>query len=462
MLIDIGQNVTSNSSNAVYASFTHLTAGDITSNSSTTTYGTVTQLTAGDITSNSSTIAYNTVTARNAIGSTSSDVNGNLATTLSVGAYLNQTYSNSANRIELATVYATVDTGLAGVTEAEALRVTTQILGNTNYGSSFNIFGLAVRTAVGGNFTHSATNGLDAVHVWNHVTQNNPTVSNYVGGYFAGMISTSTFTITVPKSEGLRVTATSASNPFNAVELNGMEVIAPQGTNSTATNSFGVQIGRMVSASSTLTTNNSIGMAIDRQVGGTTKNIAMWISHLNGGAADSSAGLCFSPSADVCMWKQTTLVMGFSLGTSLQLSCAGCLVAIIASGGSVRLGSAVGTQKATTDTTGWPMMPTTAGTPTGAPSAAELGSSAFEWDRTNKKLCIYDTATTAWICMTTPMEFSELVRLVQLLLRTVLSAFSCFGLVFLYYLGRSLLAMRLRKTSPSYVYHQKPSHIFDV
>lgn len=71
-------------------------------------------------------------------------------------------------------------------------------------------------------------------------------------------------------------------------------------------------------------------------------------------------------------------------------------VAVIANGGNLRLGSAVGTAKSTTDTTGWPMMPSVAGTPTGVPQNESVNSASFTWDRTNTRLWIRNQRTNTW------------------------------------------------------------------
>lgn len=84
---------------------------------------------------------------------------------------------------------------------------------------------------------------------------------------------------------------------------------------------------------------------------------------------------------------------------SLQLEGNGVSnVAVVANNGNLRLGSAVGSAKASTDTTGWPMMPSVAGTPTGVPQNESVNSASFTWDRTNKRLCIRDQPTNAWVC----------------------------------------------------------------
>jgi hypothetical protein len=107
--------------------------------------------------------------------------------------------------------------------------------------------------------------------------------------------------------------------------------------------------------------------------------------------------LCAGTSADVCLSRISTNVWGFNSGTSLQLNGGSTNnVAVFAINGNLRLGSAVGAAKATTDTSGWPMMPSVAGTPTGVPQNESVNSASFTWDRTNTRLWIRNQPTNTW------------------------------------------------------------------
>lgn len=123
---------------------------------------------------------------------------------------------------------------------------------------------------------------------------------------------------------------------------------------------------------------------------------------LNSNTANSGSGICAGTSGDTCLWRASTGVWGFNTGTSLQMDGGSASnVAVIATGGNLRLGSAVGTAKATTDTTGWPMMPSVAGTPTGVPQNESANSAVFTYDRTGKKLWIRDQPTNSWLQINT-------------------------------------------------------------
>lgn len=71
-------------------------------------------------------------------------------------------------------------------------------------------------------------------------------------------------------------------------------------------------------------------------------------------------------------------------------------IAFSVTNGNLRLGSATGTAKAVTDTVGWPMMPSVAGTPTGVPQNETANSAAFTWDRTNARLWVRNQRTNSW------------------------------------------------------------------
>jgi hypothetical protein len=131
-------------------------------------------------------------------------------------------------------------------------------------------------------------------------------------------------------------------------------------------------------------------------------------------SATCGAGFVAGTAGDVCFYRDSAGVWTFNPGTSLKLNGNSVAnVAVYATGGNLRLGSPVSTGKATTDTTGWPLMPAVSGTPTGVPQNETSLSAAFTWDRTNKKLCIRDQPTNAWICMTTPMELRDLSERIQ-------------------------------------------------
>lgn len=73
---------------------------------------------------------------------------------------------------------------------------------------------------------------------------------------------------------------------------------------------------------------------------------------------------------------------------------------LMKSGGDVVIGGSV----ATNATKGFPFIPSCAGTPTGVPAGYSAGTSvALAWDRTNKKLYVYDGS---WLGGTTPGAFT--------------------------------------------------------
>lgn len=141
-------------------------------------------------------------------------------------------------------------------------------------------------------------------------------------------------------------------------------------------------------------TSNACFMTTERTGG--TKNAAY---HINSNANTDGAKLCGGTAFDACIGRVASGVMGLKAGNSFGLDGGGIAnVAAYATGGNLRLGSPVGTAKATTDTIGWPLMPSVAGVPTGVPQNETANSAAFTWDRTNKKVCIRDQPTNAWVC----------------------------------------------------------------
>jgi hypothetical protein len=227
---------------------------------------------------------------------------------------------------------------------------------------------------------------------------------------------------------------------------------------------------------------NNYGYYANSLTAGTALNVGVRIGTQSGAAANygllldsntasSGAGICAGIAGDVCIWRAAANTWTLNSGTSLQLDGGSIAnVAISAIGGNLRLGSAVGTAKAVGDTTGWPLMPSVAGTPTGVPQNETANSAAFGWDRTNKKLCIRDQPTNTWKCsvlFTIDEELQKLKEFIQFLVRLMVGAFTLNGLVLLHLLGCFKFAARLRVASKElhvpYVYVKKaPPDVFEV
>ena len=126
---------------------------------------------------------------------------------------------------------------------------------------------------------------------------------------------------------------------------------------------------------------------------------AFWV---NSNSATDGASYCAGTGFDACMGRKGTALWGLKTGNSFQLDGGGTSnVAVIAINGNLRLGSAVSTALSVAATTGWPLMPSVAGTPTGVPQNESVNSAAFTWDRTNKRFCVRDQPTNAWTCLAT-------------------------------------------------------------
>lgn len=120
--------------------------------------------------------------------------------------------------------------------------------------------------------------------------------------------------------------------------------------------------------------------------------------HANTNAATDGASFCGGTTADACIGRKAAAVMGLKTGNSFQLDGGGVAnVAVYAIGGNLKLGTAVGTARTTTATTGYPMLPAVAGTPTGVPQNETINSAAITYDSTGKRLWIRDQPTNAWL-----------------------------------------------------------------
>lgn len=130
---------------------------------------------------------------------------------------------------------------------------------------------------------------------------------------------------------------------------------------------------------------------------GSTINAAFYV---NSNTAGCGAGFVAGTAADVCFYRSAASTWAFNPGTGLLLDGASIAnIAIAIQNGNLRLGSPIGTSLATTTTTGMPLIPSVAGTPTGVPQNTSTTSAAALWDRTNRKACFYDTTTSAWVCI---------------------------------------------------------------
>lgn len=124
----------------------------------------------------------------------------------------------------------------------------------------------------------------------------------------------------------------------------------------------------------------------------------IWTIAVNGGGAVTSATLkraaqnSTAPATTTIQpqWFQpaatgTVLNVSYSTGTTLKLNPSG----------NTLIGT--GSPLATGATSGFPLIPSSAGTPTGSVSGAGTGKVAIEIDTTNKKLC-YSTGGGTWEC----------------------------------------------------------------
>lgn len=91
-------------------------------------------------------------------------------------------------------------------------------------------------------------------------------------------------------------------------------------------------------------------------------------------------------------------VMKSSTGATVIIGATTSTNAYIAnpSGGSMRVGSKTGVQLGVSATSGFPQIPTVAGTPTGTPLNADGTQAELAYDKTNKLLYAHDFATSAW------------------------------------------------------------------
>lgn len=357
----IQQNVSSNSSNAEYGYFTHLTAGDTTTGSLVVDSGAIT-VTNGALTTTSTPSAASGVPTSVAFSSTLTAP----GTSSSAAFYtLNVLATNAVQDTS------SIVAGIAGGTTTTCAALTNTFIMAGMFGYNAPACNFTTLTRV---YAYRAAPLLVSGSVFGTV--------NLLVGYHADGPVTSSITVSQYAAFYARTTTAGALSWSYYTE----------GAQSTGTNGAYV-IGGASSAG--------------------TINAGFWG---RSNVASCAVGLVGGTAADTCMYRASARLWTYNPGTSLQLDGNGVAnVFISAVNGNLRLGSSVGTAKATTDTTGWPMMPSVAGTPTGVPQNETSNSAAFTWDRTNKKLCIRDTATLAWICMTTPMEIHALEdRIVEL------------------------------------------------
>lgn len=211
--------------------------------------------------------------------------------------------------------------------------------------------------------------------------------------------------------EGIRASAVTTSQFFNGTNAYGINVRGPLGVG-VLTNSYGISVFNGM-AGTGITTDTAVGIAVDRQNGAVTKNIALWIAHITPATTSAASGICYGPSADTCMWRHLAGVVAIANnyttgGNNVIIAAAasGTNAYIAATANNLKIGRAVGSALSTTATDGFPMLPASAGVPTGVPTGASATDVPIEVDTTNNRLYYYSSSS--W--------------------RTPVSALSCTGL----------------------------------
>lgn len=298
---------------------------------------------------------------------------------------------------------------------------------NTTSGSSSPRFGASFYTESGSN---SSSTSATVASVLTGILPKMQSSSNLVAGLIANVdldsptFQTSTGWVTslwayvhansnftsISRLHTIRSSLTLPSSVFGSVSL-GSAIMVESSSGSNII--WGTHAGIYVRAQSIPATSVNAGIFVDAGNGNGsstinggfvlngastagTQNYGFWV---RSNTASSGAAFVAGTSGDVQLFRFATNVWTFNPNTRLRLDGGNTNnVAVFAANGNLRLGSDVGTALATTATTGWPMMPSVAGTPTGVPQNESVNSASFTWDRTNKRLCIRDQPTNAWVC----------------------------------------------------------------